>query len=55
MESAYNTSKASIREMVGSLLGGTALNYLGHRACICVSIVGARKEWKHIKMVELSR
>ena len=33
-ESDYNTSKAVIRELVDSLLGGSALNYVGHRACV---------------------
>ena len=33
-ESAYNTSKADSRELVDSLLGGSVLNYVGHRACI---------------------
>ena len=33
-ESAYNTSKAASRELVDSLLGGSVLNYLGHRACV---------------------
>ena len=33
-ESAYNTSKATSGELVDSLLGGTELNYIGHRACI---------------------
>ena len=31
-ESAYNTSKAASRELVGSLLAGSVLNYVGHRA-----------------------
>ena len=34
MESVYNTSKAAIRELVDSLLGGSVLNYVGHRACV---------------------
>ena len=33
-ESAYNTSKADSRELVDSLLGCSALNYVGHRACV---------------------
>ena len=33
-ESAYNNSKAASREMVDSLLGGSVLNYVGHRACV---------------------
>ena len=31
---SYNTSKAASGELVDSLLGGTVLNYVGHRACI---------------------
>ena len=30
-ESAYNTSKVASMEMVDSLLGGSVLNYVGHR------------------------
>ena len=33
-ECVYNTSKASSRELVDSLLGGSILNYVGHRACV---------------------
>ena len=33
-ESLYNTSKAASRELVDSLLGGSVLNYVGHRACV---------------------
>ena len=33
-ESADITSKAASRELVDSLLGGSVLNYVGHRACI---------------------
>ena len=33
-ESAYNTSKADSRELVDSLLGGSVLNYVGHKAYI---------------------
>ena len=34
-ESSYNTSKADSGELVDFLLGGSALNHIGHRACIC--------------------
>ena len=54
-ESAYNTFKASSRELVGSLLGVTALNYVGHSACVCGSSTGARKEWKYTETAELAR
>ena len=42
-------------ELVDSLLGGTALNYVGDMACIRRTIARARKERKHIDMEELSR
>ena len=53
VNSEYNTSKADSRELVDSLLGGTALNYIRHRACVCGTSEGARKEKKHDDMVEL--
>ena len=31
-ESAYNNSKSASRDLVDSLLGGSVLNYVGHRA-----------------------
>ena len=34
-EIAYNISKADNGELVDSLLGGSALKYIGHRACVC--------------------
>ena len=34
VEIAYSTSKAASRELVDSLLGGSVLNYVGHRACV---------------------
>ena len=51
----YNTSKWSSGELVGYLLGGTALNYVGHRACLCRASVGARKEQKHVEMADLAK
>ena len=49
-ESAYNTSKVASSEIVDSLLGGTALNYVGHRPCACWASAVARKERKHMDM-----
>ena len=49
-ESAYNTSKSAIEELVDSLLGGSAFNYVGHRACVRRASVGARKEIKCVGM-----
>ena len=34
-EHAYNTSKASRKVLVGSLLGVTDLNYGAHNGCVC--------------------
>ena len=33
-EWAYKTSKAASRELVDSLLGGSVINYVGHRAYV---------------------
>ena len=33
-EGADNTSKAASRELLDYLLGGSVLNYVGHRACV---------------------
>ena len=54
-EIAYNTSKASSGELVDSLLGGSALNYVGHRACICKSSLAARRDKMHVDLGELAR
>ena len=42
-ESAYNNYKAASRELVDSILGGSVLNYVGHRACIRKASQTARK------------
>ena len=55
VESAYNTSKAASRELTDSLLGGSALNYVGHRACVRRAILSARLEKMHVELGELSR
>ena len=54
-ESAYNTSKVASGELVDSLIVGTALNYVGHRACIRRASAGVRKESKHVEMADLDR
>ena len=54
-ESAYNTSKACIGELVGSLLGGNALNHVGHRSFVPGDSAGARKERKYVEMADLDR
>ena len=35
LEGSYNTSKEDFRKLVGCLLGGTDLNYVGHMKCVC--------------------
>ena len=52
-ESAYNTSKAASRELVDSLLGGSVLNYVGHRACIRKAIQLARLSKRIVELSEI--
>ena len=54
-EIAYNTSKAASGELVDSLLGGSALNYIGHRACVRKSSLAARLANMHVELGELAR
>ena len=54
-ETAYNTSKAASREQVDSLLGGYALNYVGHRACVRKASLAARRAKMHVYLGELAR
>ena len=35
VDSPHSTSNAACGELRGSLLGGTNLNYVRHRACVC--------------------
>ena len=54
MESENSTSKSEFGELIGSLLGGTDLNYVGHRSYVRGKSVGYRnnREWK--EMVKLT-
>ena len=52
-ESSYNTSKAAIRELVDSLLGGSDLNYIDHRACVRKASLAARRAKMHVELGEL--
>ena len=54
-ESEYNTSKAASGELVDSLLGGSALNYVGHRACVHKSSLAARRAKMHVDLGEVAR
>ena len=53
--SAYNTSNAASRELVDTLLGGSALNYVGHRACVRKASFPARREKMHVELGEVAR
>ena len=55
VESVYNTSKADSDEMVESLLGGSAINYVDHKACIHRISAGAKKKRNHVELKELAR
>ena len=52
-ESAYNTSKADSRELVDSLLGGSVLNYVSHRACVCMASQTAQLSKRSIELAEI--
>ena len=34
-ERVYNISKAASEVLIGSLIGGTNLNYVAHKVCVC--------------------
>ena len=51
----YNTYKEASGELVDSLLGGSALNYVGHRACVRGARAGARKERNYEELADLAR
>ena len=55
VESAYNISNADSGELVDSLIGGSALNYVCHRACIHKASLTARCTKIHIELGELAR
>ena len=54
-ESAYNTSKVASRELLDSLLGGSVLNYVGQRACICKASQTARLSKRSVELTEIFR
>ena len=53
-ESAYNTSKVDSRELEDFLLGGSALNYVGHRTCVSKASLAARCAKMHVNLEELA-
>ena len=54
-EIAYNTSKVDSGELVDSLLGGSVLNYVGHRACVRKASLVARRAKMHVDLGEMAR
>ena len=55
VDSEYNTSKVASGELVESILGGSAINYVGHMACIREESAGARKYRNRVEMADLDR
>ena len=53
--SACNTSKSSSGKLVDSLLGGSALNYVGHRVCVRKASLVERRAKMHVKIGEMAR
>ena len=54
-ESVYINYKVASRDLVDSLLGGSVLNYVGHRACVRNSILVARRAKMHVELGKLAR
>ena len=55
VERVYNTFKATIEVLVGSLLGSTNLNYVAHKGCVCRAIAYSQKQREFSDTVELTR
>ena len=51
----YNNSKAASGELIDSLIGGFALNYVGHRVCVRKSSLASRRAKMYVKLGELAR
>ena len=54
-ESAYNTSNTASGELVDSLLGGSAINYICHRACVRKASLAARRAKMHVDLGYLAK
>ena len=52
---AYTTSKAASEVLVGSLLGGTDLNYLTHKGCLRRESTDGRKHRIFLEKMALTR
>ena len=54
-ECAYNTSRAASEVLVGSLLGGTKINYVAHKGCVGTASADRQKQWYLAEKAVLSR
>ena len=52
-ESAYNTSKAASRALLDSFVGGSVLNYVGHRACVRKASQTTRLRNKSVELAKI--
>ena len=52
-KSAYNASKVASKELVDSILGGSVLNYVGHRACVHKASQTARLRKNSVELSKL--
>ena len=52
---AYNISKSASEVLVGSLLGGTYINYVAHKWYVCRASSDRRKHQKFLEMEVLMR
>ena len=55
VEHTYNTFKASSEVLVGSLLGGTNLNYVEYKDCVCILSLGDQKQRDYSEKEVLTR
>ena len=54
-EITQNTLKSACWELVGSILGGTNPNYVGHRACVRGASERVRKERVQLDMADIEK
>ena len=54
-EYEYNTSKAASKVLVGSLIGGTELNYVEYKVCVRRVSADGKKDWEFSKKVDMTR
>ena len=55
VESAYNTYIESSEVLVGSLLGGTDLNYVAHKACVRRLGADRQQHWEFLEKLAMTR